>query len=1457
LFVPFSVVASNPAAIDGNMGSAESWTQWFSDQTYEYHGFPCHQQTANTLAYEVFSFSDNSNLYLFVLTNDNTADSSNRDKFMVYFDIYPYGLGSEDTAFCIEPPTDVYGPGLKLHGPTWSDFISYSGIASGSNNGRRTFEVAVPLVELVPNRNDVNYRNAKVMIYLENRGPYVKGAHKVINYFPDAACGNKYWKESKLWQQIDLSALCSDFFNPTPQQYTLTVDTFGGGAVACTPSGSSYVSGTIVQLTALPDAGWQFAAWGGDLAGSANPTTAIMNQDKAVAATFTQIPYSLTVTSLAEGCSITVNPNQTSYHYGDSVCLTAVATGGWFFSGWGGSLSGSANPATLTFDENEVVFASFAQNEYTLEVNTAGSGSGRVDRSISGPCHHNDVVQITAVPNEGSSFLGWGGDLSGIDNPASITINGDMAVTATFTKKQCSLDIDVEGSGFVAIYPRGSTFPYGTEVQLIATPLAGWTFGGWSGDLAGPNNPATIILAGNKQVFAVFAQDNYQVVLNTFGQGGNPTITPLLPSYTYGAQVTLEAHPLPGWTFSTWSSNTPNIVLATPSQESSIAIINGEGTVTATYTQNTYTLTTNVIPSQGGSVTLDILGPYHYGDVVTLTAIASTGYSFSGWSGDGEGVSVTCAVTINSDKTVDADFAINWFTDHVSVEPTIGGSVTSNKTATNIRYGDVIAYTAIPEPGYTFSEWSGDAFGTAETVCVTVTGPIQLTAVFLQVQYDLSVTVIGSECSVARSVYGPYHYGDTVTLTANSAVGWSFSGWNGDTTSTANPVTMIITGNLVLSAAFTQDQYEIEVNSPFGSVTLSPNQPTYAYGTQVRITANANPGYRIQGFLWEQEGSPIRASSGSVLDLIINGDTRIFVNAERLLCSLAVITVGNGTGSVTLNPYSRGGFGNNYFLGDEVELRAAPDLDCTFVGWGEDVSGINNPITVIITGDTTVTACFLATRLVKLHLTPEVIAGPEPDIGDLFEVALEVENVSNLWVWGDAKITWNPSVLQMIGVSEGGFLRSVGNTLFITGAIDNIGGTIGPLAGVMTTRSTANGTGVLAVFTFKVIGYGESEIGIGGARLVGPEIVGHPEIAYSIAGATFSLSPPPAVGPVARFALPNRGNCYVGDLLVLDGSGSFPGYDNLPLGHETTNEIIEYKWSIDVGFDGTLDTVLYGELVSTDVLYVGQTSITLTVTAPDTYAPSSLDYVQENSVTHLLDVRERPTRASIDVYTERGGQLSGESSDAFGPQESVTIYALVTYNDAPVVGKDVVFEIRDTFENVIAIRVARTNDDGVATVEFRLPWPTGDPESLMGIWTIVGNVDISEFTASDLCTFQFGYLIAIDSITLFGSNGLPASSFSRNGGVSAVVSIHNIRGCDVPVALTLTINDVANVPIEVGEYDITVPSQGTFSLEADLNVPARAFIGYGVVYGDVYTAIPSKGGTPYCPEKSCSIHIRP
>lgn len=167
--------------------------------------------------------------------------------------------------------------------------------------------------------------------------------------------------------------------------------------------------------------------------------------------------FTLTI-SLDGSGSVTRNPNQGTYPYGTVVTLTAVPSTGWVFSSWTGNITGSTNPTTITMTGNKSVTAHFTANQYTLTVTIVGSGSVTKNPNQS-TYTYGQVVTVTAVPSTGWGFSSWSGDLTGSQNPTTITITGNSEITAQFQDTMA---------------PQMSTIVRTTSSPLDTDPVYGW-----------------------------------------------------------------------------------------------------------------------------------------------------------------------------------------------------------------------------------------------------------------------------------------------------------------------------------------------------------------------------------------------------------------------------------------------------------------------------------------------------------------------------------------------------------------------------------------------------------------------------------------------------------------------------------------------------------------------------------------------------------------------------------------------------------------------------------------------------------------------------------------------------------------------------------------------------------------------------------------------------------------------
>lgn len=273
------------------------------------------------------------------------------------------------------------------------------------------------------------------------------------------------------------------------------------GNVTLNPAGGTYDAGSTVIATATPANGYKFTGWSGDMSGTTNPVSVLLDKNMNVTANFALITYTLSATAI--NGDIAINPAGGAYTPGTVVTLTATPKTGYIFNGWSGDLSGSANPTTITMDKNKSVTANFKAVNYTLATIAT---NGTVSLSpVGGSYIAGTQVTLTAKPNAGYVFSEWSGDLAGTDNPAKITMDANKIITAKFKRITYTLTINAV-NGKVISDPEGGVYNSGTFVTLDAVPDSGYVFNGWSGSLTGEQNPALITMTQNKTITALFKQ---------------------------------------------------------------------------------------------------------------------------------------------------------------------------------------------------------------------------------------------------------------------------------------------------------------------------------------------------------------------------------------------------------------------------------------------------------------------------------------------------------------------------------------------------------------------------------------------------------------------------------------------------------------------------------------------------------------------------------------------------------------------------------------------------------------------------------------------------------------------------------------------------------------------------------------------------------------------------------------
>ena len=308
---------------------------------------------------------------------------------------------------------------------------------------------------------------------------------------------------------------------PLGALYSVTVGVVGLGSVENRP-GNPYVLNETATLEPVGDPGWSFSHWSGpnsgELVNNGDGTWSLtMTDDKAVTAHFVQDMYSVTVGIDGEG-QVTHTPGN-PYLYGEVATLEPIPDRGWVFGDWGGpdasDLTDNGDGTwSLSMDSSKSVTANFVPIEYTVAVDVSPSGTGQVDKDPDqATYHYEDEVVMTPKPEPGWEFRRWTGPDAGdmVDNGDdtwSLTVTGNMTVTAEFLVGQYEVDVTIDGKGSVRNEP-GNPYLYDEVATLEPLPSAGWVFGGWGGPDAADlvsNGDGTWSLSmdDDKQVTAIY-----------------------------------------------------------------------------------------------------------------------------------------------------------------------------------------------------------------------------------------------------------------------------------------------------------------------------------------------------------------------------------------------------------------------------------------------------------------------------------------------------------------------------------------------------------------------------------------------------------------------------------------------------------------------------------------------------------------------------------------------------------------------------------------------------------------------------------------------------------------------------------------------------------------------------------------------------------------------------------------
>jgi hypothetical protein len=725
---------------------------------------------------------------------------------------------------------------------------------------------------------------------------------------------------------------------------TTTASPVGGGTFTLSPSGSSFASGTSVQVTANPAIGYTFSSFTGDLTGSTNPQSIVVNGNKNITGVFTATPCTLTVNVVGQG---TVTPaSGSSYTCGTQVTVTATAANGYTFGQYSGALTGSTNPQTLTLNTNSTVTATFVQGS-SCTLSTGVTGSGSITVNPSGTVFTcGTQLTITALPATYYSFTGFSGALSGTTNPQTYVINSNSTISAAFTQTNFPINTTISGPGTVTANPAdsGSGYASGTQVTLTATPNSGAFFTGFSGDLTGTTNPQTLTVNATKNVTASFSNATIteDAVSHAASTGSASTLswTHVLGSGSSRAVVIAvgEADSVASPDqYAVVTSVTFNGVYATPVPNS---VVYG-GTSGMVQTQLFYLLEPELPAAGTYTIQVNLAG--------SIAGISAGAVSLIGVSQGPPEAVVTGKNTSGADLL---STSITTLTNNAWVVDVLEDGDTAVLTANS---GQTLAWQAeaklgtggsstkvVPTAGATTLGWSGSANRLTQSLAAFPPATATIPATHI-----LTTSVAGGVGGTISTNPGlsAYPVSTGVLLTATAQTGYSFSSWSGDYTSTSNPLPITMDSDRNIVANFTTAATCTLTLNIVGSGTLNTTSGTYNCGTVLQLVATPGSGYTFNDF------SGDFSSTDNPAYFTLSANSTVTAEFDPIpTCSLTLSVAGQG--SVT--PAS-----GSYTCGSVLSLQATAGGGYAFSSYSGDLATTANPATITLSQNMNITANFV------------------------------------------------------------------------------------------------------------------------------------------------------------------------------------------------------------------------------------------------------------------------------------------------------------------------------------------------------------------------------------------------------------------------------------------------------------------------------------------------------------------
>ena len=709
------------------------------------------------------------------------------------------------------------------------------------------------------------------------------------------------------------------------------------GQTGAAPATVPVQHGDGQSFTITPDAGYHIVDVVADGV-SQGPLTTLytfsgVTADHTITASFAADQVALTLTTVGQG-SVAKVPDQATYDYGSSVQLTVNADPGWEFTGWSGDAAGKVNPLTVTMGGAKSIGATFVATSEPLQATTFagfvgipgsddGTGSAaRFSHPFGVACDAGGNVYVADADNNTIRKITPAGVVTTLAGLAGSPGSADGTGSAARFNYPFGVACDVGGNVYVAD-AYNNTIRKTTPAGVVTT-LAG--LAGSPGNSDGTGSAARFSVP-----IGVACSASGIVYVADYG---NHTVRRITPA---GVVTTLAGSAdSPG-------SDDGNGSAARFNQPAGVAC-DADGNV---YISDSGNNTIRQVTSAG-----------------VVTTLAGSAASASG-SDDGTGSAARFSVPIGVACSASGIVYVADYGNHTVRRITPAGVVTTPAgSAGNSGSADGMGSAArfnqpagvacsadaniyIADEGSSTIRKAFPASAIGGTVVVTPAGGGTISVAGQTDAAPAQVAVeIGDSQTFTITPDAHHHVVDVVVdgVSQGQLTSYTFSG---------------VTADHTIAASFAVDQAVLTVTTVgHGGVVKTPERGTYDYGSPVRLTATADPGWQF--VLWSGDV----ASVANPLDVTVNGAmnvTATFVLVTHTLTASAGAHGGiSPAGEVTVND------------GADQSFTITPDAHCHIgdvVVDGHSQGPITSYNFTAVTQDHTITASFAVDDPALLQVT--------------------------------------------------------------------------------------------------------------------------------------------------------------------------------------------------------------------------------------------------------------------------------------------------------------------------------------------------------------------------------------------------------------------------------------------------------------------------------------------------------